>query len=96
MLIRDVRSMFTDSTRFYAVNNIHDANDEVIGRERMEITNLLYGSSGFGNLEIGRESIEVVKKNVVEISVRMPDVVFAAWKKYNDDFYAKEEEEYIC
>lgn len=91
MRLDELRSMFPSGTKIYAVNNIHNADEEVVGVERLEIKNLLYGSSGFCNLDI--RHIKAVGKDEIEIEMRMPDAVFAAWKKYSDDFYAKEEED---
>lgn len=87
MTINEIKMLFTTATKIYAVNDILDADEEVIGKDKMEITDLLYGSSGFGNLEVGIRAVEVIGKNKVEIDVRMPQAVFEAWKKYNDDYY---------
>lgn len=90
MRLDELRSMFPSGTKIYAVNNIHNADDEVIGVDRMEIKNLLYGCPGFCNLDV--RHIAAVGNDEIEIDMMMPDAVFAAWKKYSDDFYVKEEE----
>lgn len=90
MRLDELRSMFPSGTKIYAVNNIHNADEEVIGVERLEIKNLLYGCPGFYNLDV--RHIAAVGNGEIEIDMMMPDAVFAAWKKYSDDFYVKEEE----
>ena len=55
--------------------------------EKIEITKnyLLWGTTGFAEIPILPNDICAIGKNKIEIWLKIPAMVFAAWKKYSEE-----------
>lgn len=74
MTLRDLRNTFIPCTKFYLVNPDEDV-------QIFEITNLLWGNSGFSSMEVVNVKADY---NRLHIWVNIPEGVWKAWKDYSD------------
>ena len=79
MTLLDLRNTFAQGTKFYLVNPDKD-------EQEFEITNLLWGNSGFFSMEVVNVKADY---NKLRIWVIIPEGVWKAWKKYSDKYYAE-------
>lgn len=68
----------------YVENKVKENSEKT---ERFKVKNLLFASTGFGDINVENCEIRVTGTNEITVNVDMPITVFRAWKKYQDDFY---------
>ena len=79
MTLLDLRNTFAQGTKFYLVNPDKD-------EQEFEITNLLWGNSGFFSMEVVNVKADY---NKLRIWVIIPEEVWKAWKDYSDKYYTE-------
>lgn len=72
MTLLDLRNTFAQGTKFYLVNPEKD-------EQEFEITNLLWGNSGFFSMEVVNVRADY---NRLHIWVVIPEEVWQAWNEY--------------
>lgn len=79
MTLLDLRNTFAQGTKFCLVNPDKD-------EQEFEITNLLWGNSGFSSMEVVNVKANY---NRLHIWVVIPEEVWKAWKDYSDKYYVE-------
>lgn len=79
MTLLDLRNTFAQGTKFCLVNPDKD-------EQEFEITNLLWGNSGFSSMEVVNVKADY---NKLRIWVVIPKEVWKAWKDYSSKYYAE-------
>ena len=79
MTLLDLRNAFCIGTKFCLVNPDKD-------EQEFEITNLLWGNSGFSSMEVVNVKADY---NKLRIWVVIPEKVWQAWFDYSNNYYGK-------